>query len=428
MLTPEENDLLCRVEGDAPMGQMMRRYWLPACLIEEVPEPDCDPVRVRLLGENLVAFRDSDGRVGLMAEKCPHRKASLFFGRNEEGGLRCLYHGWKFDVEGNCVDMSSEPAGSTLCEKVKHRAYPVEECGGVVWTYMGPADEMPAFQRPIFAPSDSTRVSHLKVVIDCNWAQGLEGAIDSAHSSSLHSTDMPAARVNSSTATGTAWQRPTTDKSPRLQAQETDYGFRYAALRRPIQNAATSDYVRVTLFVAPFNVLIPPNNVYNVHQMSVPVDDTHNIIYLTAWTDTGEGVDQEAWRKFTGGQLGIDLDPHYRKIQNAAVNYGQDRAAMKLGSFTGIRGFPNQDIAMQESMGAIADRSHEKLGASDLAIVEFRRVMVKAVRDFMATKKQPPALGMSEEELLKLASWERIVPKSIDWRDFDHAAGKLAAE
>jgi phthalate 4,5-dioxygenase oxygenase subunit len=158
------------------------------------------------------------------------------------------------------------------------------------------------------------------------------------------------------------------------------------------------------------------------------VDDTHNIIYLTAWTDTGEGVDQEAWRKFTGGQLGIDLDPQYRKIQNAAVNYGQDRAAMKLGSFTGIRGFPNQDIAMQESMGAIADRSHEKLGASDLAIVEFRRVMVKAVRDFMATGKQPPALGMSEEELLKLASWERIVPKSIDWRDFDHAAGKLAAE
>jgi phthalate 4,5-dioxygenase oxygenase subunit len=428
MLTQEENDLLCRVEGDAPMGQMMRRYWLPACLIEEVPEPDCDPVRVRLLGENLVVFRDSDGRVGLMAEQCPHRKASLFFGRNEEGGLRCLYHGWKFDVEGNCIDMSSEPAGSTLCEKVKHRAYPVEECGGVVWCYMGPAEEKPAFQRPIFAPTDATRVSHLKVVIDCNWAQGLEGAIDSAHSSSLHSTDMPAARVNSSTATGTAWQRPTTDKSPRLQAQETDYGFRYAALRRPIQNAATSDYVRVTLFVAPFNVLIPPNNVYNVHQMSVPVDDTHNIIYLTAWTDTGEGVDQEAWRKFTGGQLGIDLDPTYRKIQNAAVNFGQDRAAMKLGSFTGIRGFPNQDIAMQESMGAIADRSHEKLGASDLAIVEFRRVMVKAVRDFMASGKLPPALGMSEPDRLKLASWERIVPKSIDWRDFDHAAGKLAAE
>jgi len=428
MLTHEENDLLCRVEGDAPMGRMMRRYWLPACLSEELDGPDCDPVRVRLLGEDLVAFRDSEGREGLMAEQCPHRKASLFYGRNEEGGLRCLYHGWKFDVEGNCLDMSSEPAGSTLCEKVKHRAYPVRECGGMVWTYMGPAEHMPEFQRPIFAPTGATRVSHLKVVIDCNWAQGLEGAIDSAHSSSLHSTDMPAARVGGSTATGTAWQRPSTDKSPRLQAQETDYGFRYAAIRRPIQNANVNDYVRVTLFVAPVSVLIPPNNVYNVHQMSVPVDDTHNIIYLTAWTDVGEGVDQEAWRKFTGSQLGIDLDPTYRKIDNAAVNFGQDRQAMRLGSFTGIRGFPNQDIAMQESMGAIADRSNEKLGASDLAIVEFRRVMVKAVRDFIATGKTPPALGLSEAERLKLASWERIVPKSTDWRDFEPGVAQVTAE
>ena len=427
MLTHEENELLCRVEGNAPMGQMMRRYWLPACLAEEVPEPDCDPVRVRLLGEDLVAFRDSDGRGGVMDEACPHRKASLFYGRNEENGLRCLYHGWKFDVDGNCVDMSSEPPESGLCAKVKHHAYPVKECGGVIWIYMGPADEKPAFQRPIFAPADTTRVAHLKVVIETNWAQGLEGAIDSAHSSSLHSSDMPAARVNSSTATGTAWQRPTTDKSPRLQAQETEFGFRYAALRRPIQNAATSDYVRVTLFVAPFNVLIPPNNVYNVHQMSVPIDDRHNAIYLTAWTDVGPGVDQEAWRKFTGTQLGIDLDRTYRKIDNAAKNYGQNRQDMKLGNFTGIRGFPNQDIAMQETMGAIADRTKERLGASDLAIVEFRRIMVKAVREFMQGKT-PPALGLSEPDKLKLASWERIVPKSIDWRDFEPGPAQIAAE
>ena len=427
MLTHEENELLCRVEGDAPMGQMMRRYWLPACLAEEVAEPDGDPVRVRLLGEYLVAFRDSEGRVGVMEEACPHRKASLFFGRNEESGLRCLYHGWKFDVAGNCVDMSSEPPGSGLCEKVKHRAYPVEECGGVIWIYMGPADEKPAFQRPIFAPSDTTRIAHLKVVIDTNWAQGLEGAIDSAHSSSLHSSDMPAARVNGSTATGTAWQRPSTDKSPRLQSQETEFGFRYAAIRRPIQNAATSDYVRVTLFVAPFNVLIPPNNVYNVHQMSVPIDDRHNAIYLTAWTDVGPGVEQEAWRKFTGTQLGIDLDKQYRKIDNAAKNYGQNRQDMKLGNFTGIRGFPNQDIAMQESMGAIADRTKERLGASDLAIVEFRRIMVKAVREFMQGKKAP-GLAMSEAEKLKLASWERIVPKTSDWREYDPGPAQIAAE
>ncbi len=428
MLTAEENDLLCRVEGDAPMGRMMRRYWIPACLSEEIPEPDCDPVRVRLLGENLVAFRDSDGRVGVVAEQCPHRKASLFYGRNEEGGLRCLYHGWKFDVEGNCTDMSSEPPGSGLCEKVKHKAYPVQECAGFVWVYMGPADQVPAFQRPVFAPSETSRVSALKVVVNTNWAQGLEGAIDSAHSSSLHSTDMPPARVGGSTATGTAWQRPSTDKSPRLQAQETDFGFQYAAIRRPIQNANKHDYLRVTLFLAPFNVLIPPNNVYNVYQMNVPIDDGHHALYLIAWSDSEDGgTDVESWRKFTGAQLGIDLDRQYRKLDNVANNYGQDRQAMKLGNFTGIRGFPNQDIAMWESMGPIADRTSEKLGASDLAVVEFRRVMVKAVRDFM-NGAAPIASNLSQDQRHALASWERVVPKSTDWRSFDPRGQQAAAE
>jgi len=417
MVTREENDLLTRVEGDAPMGLLMRRYWLPACLSEEIPEPDCDPVRVRLLGENLVCFRDTEGRVGLMAEQCPHRKASLFYGRNEEGGLRCLYHGWKFGVDGQCLDMSSEPAGSGLCEKVRHKAYPVHEAGGVVWTYLGPAAEMPAFERPIFSPREETSVAILKVVSECNWAQGLEGGIDSAHSSSLHSTDMPAARVPGSTATGTAWQRPTTDKSPRLQVEATDYGFRYAALRRPILNSATHEYARVTTFVAPFHIMIPPNNVYNVYQMSVPVDDTHNIIYLIAWSDHGPGVDQEAWRKFTGTQFGVDLDRQYRKLDNAATLYGQDRQAMKLGSFTGIKGFPNQDIAMQESMGAIADRTAERLGASDQAIVEFRRTMLKAAKA-CAAGERPPGLGIKASEYARYGSWERVIPKTEDWRVF----------
>ncbi len=428
MLTQAENELLCRVEGDAPMGRMMRRYWLPACLSEEIAEPDCDPVRVRLLGENLVAFRDSDGAVGLVLEACPHRKASLFYGRNEEGGLRCLYHGWKFGVDGVCLDMASEAADSPLRGKVRHKAYPVQEAGGVIWTYLGEADSMPAFERPIFAPSEDTRVSIAKIVIDCNWAQSLEGGIDSAHSSSLHSTDMPAARVDRSTATGGAWKRPSTDKSPRLQAHRTDYGFRYAAIRRPIQNAAANEYIRVTTFVAPFHVLIPPNNLYNVYQMSVPTDDTHNTIYLCAWSDESDGVDQEGWRKFTGAQLGVDLDPTYRKINNAAKNYGQDRQEMRLGSFTGIRGFPNQDIAMQESMGRFADRTSEKLGASDLAIVEFRRYMLEAVRAFMNEGKEPPGVTIKAADYPSYGSWERVVPKTIDWRSYDPFAPKRAAE
>jgi phthalate 4,5-dioxygenase oxygenase subunit len=260
MLTREENDLLCRVEGGAAMGRLMRQHWIPACMSEEVAEPDGAPVKVRLLGEDLVVFRDSDGRLGVLDEHCPHRRASLVLGRNEECGLRCLYHGWKFDVEGNVLEMASEPPESGLVEKVKMKAYPVREAGGFVWTYMGPADAMREFEAPAFAPTPDTKVSILKIHVDCNWAQVLEGQIDSAHSSSLHSSDMRPARVDSAKAVDTHWLRPSTDKAPRLQVERTSYGFHYAALRRPIANSATHDYVRKTVYIAPFVCLIPPNN------------------------------------------------------------------------------------------------------------------------------------------------------------------------
>ncbi|MBC8023953.1 MAG: Rieske 2Fe-2S domain-containing protein, partial [Burkholderiales bacterium] len=391
MLTAEENDLLCRVEGAAPMGQIFRRHWMPACLIEEVAEADGTPIHARLLGEDLVVFRDSQGRVGILDEHCPHRRASLAMGRNEEGGLRCLYHGWKMDVHGNVLEMASEPAASGLCEKVKHKAYPAREWGGFVWTYMGPEEEMTGFEPPAFAPTENTGVSIVKVQVPCNWAQILEGAIDSAHSSSLHSTDMPPARVDGAKATGNVWPRPSTDKAPRLQAQQTSFGFRYAAIRRPIANSATHDYIRTTLFVAPYTVLIPPNNLYNLAILHVPQDDTHTYFYFVAWTDGDKpGIDPEAWRKFCGAQVGVDLDPKYRKFRTRDNDYLQDRKSMKLGDFTGIRGIPMQDMAMWETMGTIADRSRERLGASDLAIVEFRRIMVEAARAFVAGS---PAIG-----------------------------------
>lgn len=415
MLTPEENDLICRVEGDAPMGRFMREFWLPACLSEEIPSKDGDPVRVRLLGEDLVAFRDTDGRIGVIGEFCPHRRASLFFGRNEECGLRCLYHGWKIDVDGRVLEMASEPPESTFKDKVKHTAYPTREAGGFVWVYMGEREKMPVFEPPIFAPTPETKVSILKVHVKANWAQCLEGAIDSAHSSSLHSTDMPPAMVGRSTATATAWQRPSTDKAPRLQPETTDYGFKYAAIRRPIKNSATHDYVRITHFVAPFTVLIPPNNVFNLSQMNAPTDDNNSVLYLIAWSDTGPGIDQEAWRKFTRMRVGIELDATYRKVDGFANNYGQDRQKMRLGDFTGINGFPHQDIAMWETMGATADRTQERLGASDVAIVEFRRTMVKAVRDFAAGK---PAIGTVGPRGPRpgLRSFEGVIPKAVDWR------------
>src|ERR687884_858098 len=171
MLTREQNELLCRVEGNAPMGGLMRRHWLPVCMSEEVAERDGTPVRVRLLGEDLVVFRDSDGRLGVLDEHCPHRRASLALGRNEECGVRCLYHGWKMDVEGNVLEMASEPPESGFVEKVKMKAYPAREAGGFVWAYMGPAETMPEFEPPAWAPSPDVRTSIVKMSVRCNWAQ-----------------------------------------------------------------------------------------------------------------------------------------------------------------------------------------------------------------------------------------------------------------
>jgi phthalate 4,5-dioxygenase oxygenase subunit len=420
MMTAEENDLLCRVEGDASMGRMMRRYWLPACLSEEVERPDGAPLRVRLLGDDLVVFRDTSGRLGALDEHCPHRRASLSYGRNEENGLRCLYHGWKLDVEGNVVEMPSEPVDSGFCAKVKHRAYPCQEAGGFVWVWMGDRDKVAPFERPAFAPTDSTKVSIVKFVVPCNWAQILEGAIDSAHSSTLHSSDMRPARVAGAKATDKDWLRPSTDKAPKLQVQPTSFGFRYAAIRRPIFNAATHQYVRTTLFVAPITVLIPPNDVYNVANVNVPIDDTHTMFHFIAWNETGEGHDTETWRKFCGAQPGIDLDANWEPRRTLANHHLQDRQAMKLDDFTGIRGIPMQDMAMWASMGPITDRTRDRLGASDLAIVEFRRIMVDAVRRFVADEI---AIGAESRTDAALCAFEGVIPKTDDWRTLRRIAG-----
>ena len=419
MLTSEENNLLCRVEGNAPMGQLMRRHWTLVCLIEEVGEPDGTPIRARVFGEDLVVFRDTLGRVGVMDEYCPHRRVSLVLGRNEDCGLRCLYHGWKMDVQGNVLEMVSEPAASGLAQKVKHLAYPTKEWGGFVWAYMGPPETQPEFEPPAWAPTADTQVAIAKVIIPCNWAQILEGAIDSAHSSSLHSSDMVPARVDTAKATDTNWLRPTTDKAPRLQVERGPDGFRYAAIRRPISNAAVNDYVRSTVFVAPATVLIPPNNRYNVANINVPQDDTNTAFYFIAWGHPSQTPDTAIWRKFLGQQVGVDLDDKYRPLRSRDNNFWQDRAAMKAGNFTGISGFPNQDISMWVTMGPIADRSHERLGASDMAVVEFRKQMLEAVRAF---QDGAPAIGTGESGMpASVCAFQAIVPKTTDWRAFSAA-------
>lgn len=414
-MMPEQNDLLCRVEGAAPMGRLMRQHWLPACMIEEVAAPDCTPLRVRLLGENIVVFRDSDGRVGALDEQCPHRRASLAFGRNEECGLRCLYHGWKFDVEGNAVDMSSEPIDAALRQTMKARAYPVHEAGGFVWVWLGDAAAVTPFDPPNWAKAPADKISIVKMHAACNWAQVLEGSIDSAHSSSLHSTNMPTASVAGSTATDSAWLRPSADKAPRLEVQKTPFGFRYVAIRTPIVDADRQDYVRMTLFVAPFTVHIPSTDQYHLSQMLVPIDDVNTMFYWIAWHPE-KGIAQDAWRRFCGAEIGKDVEPlTFRKRRNADNDYLQDRAAMKAGDFTGIYGIPTQDMAMWESMGPIADRSEDRLGSSDKAIFTFRTQMYRAAQ---AVARGEPAIGTVEPRVPAggLMSFEGMLPKGEDWR------------
>lgn len=426
MLTPEENEILTRVGADRPMGQLMRQHWTPVCLLEEIEERDGTPLLVEALGERFVAFRDTDGRVGLLDELCPHRRASLLFARNEECGLRCLYHGWKMDVDGNVVAMSSEPENSPLHEKVKARAYPVKEWGGFLWAWLGDRQEVPDFDPPAFAPTQDTPIAILKMRVPCNWAQIHEGQIDSAHSSSLHSSDMVPARVSGAAADDKSWYRPSTDKSPRMQTQTTSYGFHYAAIRRPIKNAQTHNYLRITEFVAPYYSLIPPNNSYNVASVIVPIDDETTAFHFIAWGGR-KCPSTEDWRKFNHQRKGIDLDEQWRPLRTMDNRFQQDRQAMKLGNFTGIRGIPNQDLAMWVSMGPIVDRSCDVLGASDLAIVEFRRLMVDAARKVAEGGR---AIGTEEPRVKQatIASREGVYPKTADWRALEAPDDLVAAE
>ena len=422
MITAEQNELLTRVEGDTPMGRIMRSHWLPACLSEEVSEPDGKPVRFRLLGEDLVCFRDTKGRLGVIDEFCRHRGASLAFGRNEECGLRCLYHGWKFDVNGNVMDMPSEPnGGEGLKADAKIKSYPVREAGGFVWTWMGPADEMTEFDPPVWAFAPADKIAVVKIHTACNWAQVLEGSIDSAHSSSLHSTNMPPAEVDGAKATETSWPRPSNDKAPRIRFEKTDYGFRYAAIRTPILNAEQFNYVRTTLFVAPFTVVIPPNDQYKLAQMLVPLDDTNTMFYWIAFHET-KGISQDEWRRFCGAEVGVDIDEDFRKFRTLDNMFLQDRDAMRNGDFTGIPGIPAQDMAMWESMGSIADRSKDYLGVSDGAVAQFRRMMIKAAENM---QDGGPAIGtpQSGRETMNsdLVSFEGMVPKGGDWKEASSA-------
>jgi phthalate 4,5-dioxygenase len=420
MLSEVENTLLTRVVGDAPMGAMMRRYWVPVCLESEVAESDGTPLRSAVLGERLVVFRDTAGAIGVIAERCPHRLASLALGRNEEGGLRCIYHGWKFDVAGRCVEMPTEPALSSSKGSYKDRmrtaAYPVHLAGGMVWTYLGPESEPPPFQTYDWMELPASRRAIIKVGERTNYLQALEGSIDSSHSWFLHQ--------------GILWDwkkryEISTDTSPRLEAQDTPYGFRYAAIRKPARDPEGEQYVRVTMFVVPFTALIPRpiEEHQNAHvQIFVPIDDTHTMFYGVFFSQDGAPVDEDAKRRTHHVVPGVDLDRNWFRVANVENWFNQDREAMKNGSFTGILGFTNQDMACQETMGPIADRASEHLGTSDVAIIRMRRRMLEAVRGFQADGTivgRDPSIRYD-----RIRSEQKIIPIGQPWESVAAYAGE----
>ena len=373
MLTHEDNELLCRVGPGTPMGEVLRRYWLPVLTSEELPEPDCPPVRAKLLGEELVAFRSTDGTVGLVDNYCPHRRASLFFGRNEECGLRCVYHGWKFDVEGNCVDMPSEPVESNFKDKVKVTAYAAVIRGGVVWVYMGPPELRPTppdFEWSLLPANQRTASKRLE---ECNWAQAVEGGIDSSHISFLHRNLKDLTEESPKTL---HQKYAGQDRSPAFTLKDTDYGFLVGARR-----SAGNDqrYWRISQFLVPFYTMIPPvlikdtdsrGSGYGGHAW-VPIDDDNT------WTwNFGCSPHQPYPEKGQNSGLEEQLDTTYRPIRNKDNDYELNREMQRTVNYTGIVGINTQDRAVQESMGSIVDRTSEHLGTTDAAVIAFRKRLI----------------------------------------------------
>jgi phthalate 4,5-dioxygenase oxygenase subunit len=419
MLSAEENELIARVEGDAPAGALLRRYWLPAALADELAESDGTPVRIRLVGQELVAFRDTAGRLGALDAACPHRLASLALGRNEEHGIRCIYHGWKFDVGGRCVEMPTEPEGYGFSSRTSVRSYPVREAGGLVWTYLGPPECEPPFPAFDWTALPRSQVAPIKFVERANYVQATEGAVDTAHTMSLHR------------GVSRDWKTRTsisTDLSPRLETEDTNYGFRYAAIRTPNENPDTTKYVRVTNYIFPTTVLVPrpmDRRINPIVQLFIPMDDERTMHYSVFFSADGQPVDEPFLRANVNWHPGRNLDGGYNLAINEDNCWLQDRVAMKDGSqYTGITGFPLQDVACQESMGAIVDRTREHLGTSDIAIIRMRRRLIENIRRVM--DGGDPIGVDGSVDFPHLRSEQRIIGIDEPWQQVGAFAGEYA--
>lgn len=390
----DQNVVLTRTGPDTPMGNLFRCFWIPALLSEELPSPDCRPVRVTLLGERLVAFRDTEGRIGLLDAHCPHRRAELFWGRNEGSGIRCVYHGWKFDVEGRCIDMPTESPGNRLQEKMCTKAYPVAERGGVIWAYMGPKDTSANVPDLDFARVSSGHRYISKCMMACNYQQAVEGSIDTAHLSFLHKTLDPTEAGPDVFGVGDLLKYSDRDGSPRFFVESTEYGLRIAARRSA---EADTYYWRISQWLMPFHVLVPtaPGLVCRAN-LFVPIDDEHCWWYRVRWhRDRPLTSDEVAGYRSDGLDYAELIVDTYLPRGNRGNDYLIDRAAQRRSSFTGIPSAQLQDIAIQESQGAIVDRAKEHLGTSDAAIIECRRALLQAAKD-LQQGTAPNATGKPE--------------------------------
>lgn len=385
MLSAKDNSYLNTSEANTPMGNYLRCHWHPVALSEEVALPDCAPIRLKIMGEDLLLFRDTRGRTGLIEPFCAHRGADLFFGRNEECGIRCIYHGWKYDINGNCIDMPNIPKDAAYHGKIKIKAYPTKEFADMVWAYLGPPELQPAEIPQLEAglvPNDHRYVT--KRIVDCNWTHSMEGALDTAHFSFLH---MPAPAYRKDDSSNIAadesrirWLR--NDPVPRFKIIEHEVGFLIGGAR----NAEPGDhYWRLTQFMLPTHSITPsamPNETYYGYSW-VPIDDHSCWMFVYAWHPSMP-IPQEERGKYVKGGYGqfAELGPGYVPLRNRSNNYLMSREEQKTVSFTGIRGIAEQDQMAQESQGYIVDRTKENLSPTDVGIIRFRKLLLQEAKAF----------------------------------------------
>jgi phenylpropionate dioxygenase-like ring-hydroxylating dioxygenase large terminal subunit len=421
MLSEQDNRLLTQVGPGTPTGNLLRRYWTPACLSSEIPEPDGTPLRVRLLGENLVAFRDTDGRIGLAAENCPHRGASLFFGRNEECGLRCPYHGWKFDVDGTCVDMPSEPPDSNFKNKVRLRTYPVHESGGIIWAYLGPADTMTPFRDFGTDTLPDEQVFAQKQHTTCNWVQAMEGNLDTAHISWLHQfdgiddipddgSDKPGYPSNAM-----SWKFWRADRAPRVEIENDWFGYRYAGIRTT-PNGFT--HVRVTAYVVPYTTIVASNPFTTRQNMFVPIDDENcwRYAFTTQIPSNPRGLGGAGL--FTVAPFSTPFSTRTNGIvpreYTQENDYLIDREVQRTRTYSGVGDFVSQDLMVTESMGPVYDRTQEHLGSTDRAVTRMRMILMQAARG-LDDGREPPAVA-GDLDYRGIRGAEKILADGEDWR------------